>query len=102
MFIKILIVLVTILSFSFGASKKDCIDYDNKLTQYIEKVNQNSDETKQYPLLMVKSYLDSLVFECKSVIDISFYEKQIPSIKLLFEKYVPKKIKDLDENKWKY
>ena len=99
---KVLVSLVIVSSFSFGASKKECEDYSNKLNHYYEKVNNNSNETKQYPLLMVKSYLDSLVLECKNVINISSYEKQIPTVKSLFERYVPKKIKDLDENKWKY
>ena len=66
--------------FLFGASKKECEEYNNKLNHYVVKVNQNSEETKQYPLLMVKSYLDSLVLECKNVINISSYEKQIPTV----------------------
>ena len=50
---------------------------------------------------MVKSYLDSILTECKGVIDISLYEKQKPSIQKMWYKYIPKQTRDLPQNQWK-
>lgn len=101
---KILIGILfgTMLSSSLlGATKGECKAYQDKYSQYIDQYKSNSDDTKKYPLLMIKSYLDSLLTECKGVVDISFYEKQKPTIKQAWDRYVPKKTRDLPQNKWK-
>ena len=85
----------------FSATKSECHQYENKFSRYIDKFNSNSNDTKRYPLIMIKSYLDSILTECKGVIDISFYEKQKPSIKKMWNQYVPKQTRDLPQNKWK-
>lgn len=94
--------LIVMLSSSlFGATKSECQGYENKFSTYIDKFNSNSDNTKKYPLLMIKSYLESILNECKGVVDVSFYEKQKPSIKQMWNKYVPQQTRDLPQNQWK-
>jgi len=84
-----------------GATKGQCHEYENKYSKFIDKFNNNSNDTKKYPLLMVKSYLDSILTECEGVIDTSFYKKQKPTIKKMWNKYIPKKTRDLPQNQWK-
>jgi hypothetical protein len=85
----------------FGATENQCREYESKYNKFINKFNDNPYKTKHYPLLMVKSYLDTILLECDAVIDISFYKKQKLSIKNMWNKYVPKYIRDLPQNKWK-
>jgi len=95
-------VVLTILSSSlFGATKSECQGYESKFSRYIDKFNSNSNSTKKYPLIMVKSYLDSILTECNGVIDVSFYKKQKPTIKKMWNKYIPKQTRDLPQNQWK-
>lgn len=84
-----------------GATKSECRQYEKKFSHYVETFNSNSEDTKKYPLILVKSYLDSILTECEGVIDTSFYKKQKPIIKKMWDKYIPKYIRDLPQNKWK-
>ena len=72
-----------------GATKSECRQYEKKFSHYVETFNSNSEDTKKYPLIMVKSYLDSILTECEGVIDTSFYKKQKPIIKKMWNNYIP-------------
>lgn len=99
-FVSAALVTVILSASLFGATKSECRGYENKFSTYINKFNSNPNDTKKYPLLMIKSYLDSILTECKGVIDVSYYEKQKPSIKKMWNKYVPKQTRDLQQNQW--
>lgn len=98
-FVVFTIVFTSVLS---AATRAECNSYKSSYNHYVDVFSSNSVDKKKYPLLMVKSYLDSIMLECDGVIDISFFKNQTPEVKRMWNKYIPISTRNLPENKWKY
>lgn len=97
-----LIVSLLMVSGLFGASSSECMDYENKFYKYLDATNTNPPSSKKYSMLMVKSYLDSIILECVGKNNYQEYRKQIPTIKKMWNDWVPEQTRNESQNKWKY
>ncbi len=99
---KTIVSILLMLSALGAATVKECREYESKYTHYVNAFNNSPENRKQYPLLMVKSYMDSLILECEGMIDIASYKKDVPKVKKLWTIYIPSKVRSYPQNKWKY
>ena len=81
-------------------SLDECIDYMSKYNHFTEVFSSAKYDKKKWSLILVKSYMDSLILTCNGVVDISFYQKQVKNVKKMWYKYIPENIRK--ENVWIY
>lgn len=99
---KAVTLILIMLSALNAATVKECGEYQSKYNHYIKAFNDSQENRKGYALLMVKSYLDSIILECGDLIDISPYQEDVPKVKALWKIYIPTKVQNYPQNKWKY
>ena len=86
----------------FAATTIECKQYETKFAEAINKTDSNLVSMKKYSMLMVKSYFDSIILECKGKKNYNNYVRLIPQIKKQWKYNVPSKIRNQPQNQWKY
>lgn len=86
----------------FAASSSECRKYEAKFAHFKNVHDGNSASMKSYSMLMVKSYFDSIILECRGIQNYSIYVKLIPKIKKEWKYTVPEHIRNQPQNQWKY
>ena len=97
-----LIVSLLLVSGLFSATINECKHYETKFAEARNKTDSNPVSMKKYSMLMVKSYFDSIILECKGKKNYNNYVKLIPKIKKEWKYTVPASIRNQAQNKWKY
>lgn len=99
---KKFILILLMVSGLVASSASECKEYENKFYHYLDTTNTNAPSQKKYSMLMVKSYFDSIILECRSENNYNEYRKMIPEIKKMWKDWVPVEIRNQSQNKWKY
>ncbi len=97
-----LIVSLLLVSGLFSATTNKCKHYETKFAEARNKTDSNPVSMKKYSMLMVKSYFDSIILECKGKQNYNNYVRLIPEIKKQWKYNVPKQIRSQSQNQWKY
>ncbi len=99
---KQLILILLMVSGLFASSASECNEYENKFYHYLDKTNTNAPSYKKYSMLMVKSYFDSIILECRGTNNYGEYRKMIPKIKKMWKDWIPEETRNQSQNQWKY
>lgn len=99
---KVILVSLMLISSLFGASASECTKYKSSFYSALDKTNANSPSNKKYSMLLVKSYFDDLILNCKGMNDNEVFKAKIPEVKKMWNSWVPKNVRDMPQNKWKY